>query len=77
MQSALSICNGVRVGKFDSNWGPQTTGALTTFQRYKGIAADGEYGPQTHNAIGKWANVPPFLLTNLPASLKCISDSNI
>ncbi|MDR2974370.1 MAG: peptidoglycan-binding protein [Propionibacteriaceae bacterium] len=57
--SALQVglrCNGLRVDSVDKDWGPKTTAYLRTFQQFKGIGVDGQYGPQTHNAVRIWGD---------------------
>ena len=43
---------GLYAGTIDGVAGPQTTGAVRTFQRRAGLAADGVPGPKTARAIG-------------------------
>ncbi|MDR2975253.1 MAG: peptidoglycan-binding protein [Propionibacteriaceae bacterium] len=48
-------CSNMDPGSADSKWGPATTRAVLTLQRAKRIAADGVYGPNTHNAVDGWS----------------------
>lgn len=44
---------GFDAGKEDGIFGPDTTGALTEFQRNAGLGCDGIFGPDTAEALGR------------------------
>ncbi|MDR2929483.1 MAG: peptidoglycan-binding protein [Propionibacteriaceae bacterium] len=53
LQAAMTYCGSrpLNDGTPDGIWGPKTTAALREAQRVGRVTVDGEYGPQTHNAM--------------------------
>ncbi|MGY4643964.1 peptidoglycan-binding domain-containing protein [Cellulomonas sp. URHB0016] len=60
LQTALKYCHGYSLGGagVDGNFGPATKTALVSFQRSKGLSADGIYGPNTMQAMKFSSEVP-------------------
>ncbi|MDR2973222.1 MAG: peptidoglycan-binding protein [Propionibacteriaceae bacterium] len=75
MQAALQFCRGGEgnlpiLDSIDGIWGPNTTSVLRAIQRFKHIPADGQYGPQTHNALS-------YFTWEGPAYTWCAFDPNV